>query len=349
MLYLCSPYYRNNRHSGANKRFESLIREWESEAHSLTIIVKEGHKPPYVDFNSCIFIPSSICKSRALTFFWLSIKLSLLPRGTLINDFNPIPFLGYMKHDSYSLIHDLRRLIDDEGNLINITARIYNLVLKAYPKIITVSNESKKLLVNYLKIPSQNIIVSYNGINYDYTSKFQALNRDIDILYVAHFEERKRHNDLLQALSLFSTRSLNVVFVGVDNGYYEKIKPWIKQASDAGHSIEILSELSESELIDLYRRTKIYAFPSVLEGFGMPLIEAKSQGCKILCSDLDVFKEIGNSSNYYFKAKDIQSLLLNLNTALKDNSNYSQFIDDRFIWKNIAKSLLSNIKKLSEK
>ncbi|MGP4951609.1 glycosyltransferase [Psychrobacter sp. T6-1] len=345
MLYFSSPYYRSKRFSGANKRFEEIIFECERLSIEYTIIVVDGNTPNGISEHRCLYIPDSVSRSRFLTWIWLNIRFLILPKGIVINDFKPIPVFSYLKHDTYLLIHDLRKILNDSGEIKGFIGRINVLMLKFFPKIITVSNHSKNLLVKNCGLLDNDIVVSYNGITSEYTSNFVDVNvdRDIDILYVAHFENRKRHIDLLEAVILYNL-SLKIVFVGVDNGGYCVIKPLINKANSLGHSITILDSLSESELISLYRRTKVYAFPSSLEGFGMPIIEAKSQGCKIVCSDIDVFKEILTSSDYIFKVKDIRSLLNELEKALNNTKRYSNSAEERFLWKNIVNRLLIDIK-----
>ena len=51
-----------------------------------------------------------------------------------------------------------------------------------------------------------------------------------------------------------------------------------------------------------------YVFPSIDEGFGIPLIEAMRSQLPIICSDIEIFKEIGNDSVIYFKKKDKNDL-----------------------------------------
>lgn len=344
MLYFSSPYYRSNRFSGANKRFEEMISELEKIKIRYLVIVVENNTPNGVSKDKCIYIPYIVSQSRLLTWFWLNMKLIMLPKGVVINDFKPIPVLSYLKHDTYLLIHDLRKILNDNGDIKNFIGKVNVWMLKAFPKIITVSNHSKKLLVENCGLLKKNIIVSYNGITANYTSSFLDVQRDIDILYVAHFESRKRHTDLLEAVILYGL-PLNIVFVGVDNGDYDdKIKPLIDKVISLGHSVKVLNGISEHELINLYRRTKVYVFPSSLEGFGMPLIEAKSQGCKVLCSDIDIFKEICSGDDYLFEVKNVKSLLNKLTKVLNDSTKISnKKIEEKFLWKNITTSLLKDI------
>ena len=344
MLYFSSPYYRSNRYSGANKRFEEIIYECDKIIKNYKVIVVNGNTPPNIESENCLYIPKIISRFRVLTWVWLNFVLLLSPKGIVVNDFKPIPFLSYFKHTNYLLIHDLRKVLDDKDSVKGLVGLLHVFMFRLFPKIITVSNYSKKLLVENCGVNKNKIIVSYNGISSIYTDHFIDKERDIDLLYVAHFESRKRHSDLLNAVIQYPSK-LKIVLVGVDNGEYSNLSPLLFKAKELGHNIVIMSGLSEFELIELYRRTKVYVFPSELEGFGMPLIEAISQGCKIVCSDLDVFKEIcGNNYANLFKLRDIDSLLGKLALSLDNSSGKTErIIDERFLWNNIAKSLLVSV------
>lgn len=341
MLYFCSPYYRSNKFSGANKRFEELILEFENLSVNYKLIVVSGNVPPNINNKKCIFIPFFISNYRLLTWLWLNIILLYLPKGIVINDFKPIPVLSYFKHKSYLLIHDLRKIIAN-NSIKGFQGLVQILMMKIFPQIITVSNYSKNLLVKTCGIKESNIIVSYNGVSKAYTEYFDEVFRDIDILYVAHFEARKRHKDLLNAIIKYQV-PLSILLVGVDHGEFNNLKPLISKAKTLGHKLIVKTNVSEIELIQLYRKTKIYVFPSEVEGFGMPLIEAVSQGCKVVCSDLDVFKEVcGNA--YFFKLKDVDSLLTKLTQALTINLvDNPKNIEERFLWNTIAITLLNDI------
>ena len=60
----------------------------------------------------------------------------------------------------------------------------------------------------------------------------------------------------------------------------------------------------------------MYVFPSVDEGFGIPIIEAFSYSLAVICSDIPVFKEIGNDSVSYFKKGDFISLSKKIQTLI---------------------------------
>jgi glycosyltransferase involved in cell wall biosynthesis len=100
---------------------------------------------------------------------------------------------------------------------------------------------------------------------------------------------------------------------------------------------------SESELIDYYDRSNLFVSPSLYEGFGMPLVEALSRGCKVLCTDIEVFREVGKDYVEYFSPDDPPALLRlivdRLNRPNREMTNNNFF--ESYKWSNITKDLVS--------
>lgn len=70
------------------------------------------------------------------------------------------------------------------------------------------------------------------------------------------------------------------------------------------HGVRVLEKVSETELLNLYRNNLYYWQLSFVEGFGLPLIEALSENCRIICSDIPVFREILDDAACYVNPMD---------------------------------------------
>jgi glycosyltransferase involved in cell wall biosynthesis len=84
-------------------------------------------------------------------------------------------------------------------------------------------------------------------------------------------------------------------------------------------------------------------FPSIDEGFGIPLIEAMRAHIPVICSDIKIFKEIGDDSVVYFKKQDYNDLYNKLKLICKDKT-----IVDDLILKGIKRADLFNQKNFIE-
>lgn len=108
-----------------------------------------------------------------------------------------------------------------------------------------------------------------------------------NLLYVGTIEERKGLLFLVEALSLLDNKTninLNIIGKIVDQSYFEML---LRKINDLGlgHNIHFLGRVSDEELEKCYKKAEIFTFPSLLEGYGIVLIEAFNNGLPIICFD----------------------------------------------------------------
>ena len=97
--------------------------------------------------------------------------------------------------------------------------------------------------------------------------------------------------------------------------------------------------VSKAEASILYKNASLYVFPSLDEGFGIPILEALSFSLPVICSDIDIFKEVGGDCIEYFKVGDSISLSKKIISVLdsdklrqNDNTNHiNKFSRKNFI------------------
>ncbi|MBE6283174.1 MAG: glycosyltransferase family 4 protein [Mediterranea massiliensis] len=116
----------------------------------------------------------------------------------------------------------------------------------------------------------------------------RSLNYEVgNLLYVGTIEERKGLSYLIDAISMLENREsvkLNIVGKVVEQSYYEKLQ---QQISSLGLSenVHFLGRISDETLAECYQKAEIFTFPSLLEGYGIVLIEAFNNGLPIICFD----------------------------------------------------------------
>ena len=115
-------------------------------------------------------------------------------------------------------------------------------------------------------------------------------NKNIDLLIKSYALLRDEHklND--------KTRLVVVGSVGPET---ENLVQSIEQLS-LSDSVLILPEIDDNELCWLYQNCRLFVIPSSLEGFCIPLVEALYFSCRVVCSDIPIFREIGSSNCTYF-------------------------------------------------
>ncbi|MAV89082.1 MAG: hypothetical protein CBD21_00865 [bacterium TMED161] len=351
----CSLYYKKDIITGANKRFENFIYHFSkiiSTNEKIIVVVKSGHIPiKLAELSNITFIeiPKFSFLDRFQSYIFLRRLFSKNKAMVVVSDFMPIPSRSLLGHNHYQLIHDIRNFtMYQRTSLLNSAHKIQEYQWKRAQNIMTVSNFTKSQIIKECAIEDKNIFVSYNGLDDIYYDKIPNNKRDIDITYIATFEKRKNHKFLIDALSHYSGKNdLNVLLIGKDLGLKDNIKKISNQLEKVKVRFEDSID-SEMQIIDIYDRTKLFVYPSLYEGFGMPLIEAISRNCKIICSDIPVFREIAADIPDYFNpneppiilTKKIERALIKYTQKSSSNMNFI----DNFRWSHIAEKFYLHVK-----
>lgn len=146
------------------------------------------------------------------------------------------------------------------------------------------------------------------------------------ILYVSSFQQRKNHLQLLKALNDCSDKNIYLVLAGRKGETYESCVEYI-----ASHKLQnrvtLLTDLGAKELPLLYRSAQSFIYPSMTEGFGIPLLEAACAGLPMAVNDIPVFREILPSQGLLFDIRQHASLTEILPVLYKHNKqDYSNYL-----------------------
>ena len=204
-------------------------------------------------------------------------------------------------------------------------------------KIVTTSNYSKTNLKDRLK--------TITTINYVYQSseKSQIFNKKTIsslrlpksyILHIGSFEERK---DLLTLVKAFcdlkknqSNKNLKLILAGAvrvngNKKVYNKIKSFIDN-NNLDSDVIFPNFISNEDLSIYYKNALVYVFPSIDEGFGIPIIESFSYSTPVVCSNIPVFKEIGNDAVVYFEKGNFISLSEKIQELINSKELREKFV-----------------------
>ncbi len=159
--------------------------------------------------------------------------------------------------------------------------------------IIAISENTKNDLINIYGIRPEKIKVIYQGINEMF---FQPINEsekqkikekynlpDNYLLYLGNLEPRKNVETLIMAFAKVKDESVKLVITGGEAWKYKKIyQLW--QKSPAQKRIKFLGYVDSNDKPALYSLAKIFIYPSIYEGFGLPPLEAMSCGTPVITS-----------------------------------------------------------------
>jgi glycosyltransferase involved in cell wall biosynthesis len=109
-----------------------------------------------------------------------------------------------------------------------------------------------------------------------------------------------------------------------------------------GDRVKLMDSVSDEELTWLYKSCDLLLAPSLMEGFGLPIVEGLLCGSRVVCSDIPTFREIGGEACYYFdlnSGKEVSTLATVICDALKTPRRVSENLD-RFSLGEIARKLM---------
>ena len=200
---------------------------------------------------------------------------------------------------------------------------LINLGMNSRTQIVTTSNYSKNNLIKIFR-NNRNINFVYQSFNFHKTTSSNYKTPENYILHIGSFEKRKDLITLIKAFRLVDDSNLKLVLAGAQiiNGNSEvldEIKTFIVQ-NKLEDKVILTGYVSKEEASILYKNARIYVFPSLDEGFGIPILEALSFSIPVICSDIDVFKELGGEYVEYFKVGDFISLSKKITSILKSKN-----------------------------
>jgi glycosyltransferase involved in cell wall biosynthesis len=163
----------------------------------------------------------------------------------------------------------------------------------------------------------------------------------------------KKNFHVLPSLLVGNDRSLIIAGITQQAHYLEKIK---QEARDLGVSDRVIfaGAVSEQDKMALYRHCEAFVFPSVAEGFGLPVVEAMHLGKPVFLSQFTSLPEVGGPEAYYFTDFDAQSMRETLRQGLQDyqvndKKQAIQAWTKQFDWSVAAASYAEVYAKLAER
>ncbi len=215
-----------------------------------------------------------------------------------------------------STIHDLATIFNPNW-FSKFFAFAYQRMLPILAKrseiILTVSEQVKKELIAELNLNPNKVKVVYNGLPQVFMNDIQSgksFMKRRQILAVGSFDPRKNLNLLMEAFAeMPSTKDWKLVIAGRQSDLFRyKYQQLPENVKDR---IIIKTAVSDNDLIKLYRESEVFVSLSAYEGFGIPVLEAIAHQCRVLVSDIAVFRELftGYVTFTSLKKEDVKNAL----------------------------------------
>lgn len=251
-------------------------------------------------------------------------------------------------------IHDVCHLAIPEavgGKFKSFCARIYFEFIRYKAKcILTVSDFSKKEIEKYLHYENIPIIVSRLGVDKEWFS-FGNKKKPY-ILFVGNIKPHKNLITLIKAFKEIENKiDLNLVIVGKKEGF---INTDNKVLNFESKRIIFTDFVDDRTLKQLYAEAEIFVFPSIYEGFGLPILEAMASNTLVISSNAASLPEIGLDGPIYYNPldyKELSNIILKVmvNNKIKEKHiKRSAVIAKKYSWENTAMIVKNTIEKYSE-
>lgn len=182
--------------------------------------------------------------------------------------------------------------------------------------VIAISEQTKKDIVELLGTPENKIHVIYQSIEPWFAREIPQADMDRElaglglpekfVLCVGTIEKRKNQLALLQAMK--DLPDVHLVLVGRRSGSYGKNLEKYIEKHGLSNRVTFLSGVTSRRLACLYRKCLFVAYPSVYEGFGLPIVEGIGSGKAILTTSGGCFSEAGGPGALYVPVGDIRAM-----------------------------------------
>lgn len=261
-----------------------------------------------------------------------------------------------------TVIHDLTYLYYPElveaKNLAHLR-RVVPRSIKQANFIITVSEAVKAELIKEFHLPAEKCVVTTIPPSKDFADAKQPIN-DIHtkyklptkkfILFIGNLEPRKNLATLIRAYRLLpkDIQAEHSLIIGGGTGWnFEETEALLEQGGESG-VIRRIGYIDQEDLASFYRLASLFVMPSLYEGFGMPVLEAISSNCPIVCADIPVLREAGGTIARYAAALDPDDFAAKITQQLDTKVSQAQAKAHlaNFSWEKNAQAIINKAQSL---
>lgn len=259
----------------------------------------------------------------------------------------------FFQNRSVITVHDLNHVdIDHNSSLLK---RIYyHFVLKracrnAF-KVLTVSDFSKRRICEWANISSDKVIVVGNGVSEEFNLNVDKYNPGNK--YILTVGNRKKHKNEISSLVAFSRSKISKEIILVLTGNpSEELIAKIRELCIEDR-VKFLGNVSNEKLASLYSGAELLLFPSLYEGFGLPVVEAMACGTPVITSNTTSLPEIANGAACLVDPLNIEEISNAISNVCNDKLYRENLIrkgilqSSRYNWNEVTRKVEDVIKQL---
>jgi glycosyltransferase involved in cell wall biosynthesis len=221
--------------------------------------------------------------------------------------------------------------------------------------ILTISENSKRDIIKQFNIAPEKIIVTYLAASKDFkTVSIQEIDRvkkyynlNSFILNVASLEPRKNIPRLLQAYASLIKRGFKptLVHVGPQGWLFDEIFSEVRRLG-LSEKVRFLGYIPAPDLVALYNAASLFVYPSLYEGFGLPVLEAMACGCPVVTSNTSSLPEVVGNAGIMVDPYDVLQIAATIENLCQDQQKLTHLRNEGlkrtklFSWQRCAKETL---------
>jgi glycosyltransferase involved in cell wall biosynthesis len=310
-------------------------------------------------------------KTSSVRGHWWSMGLPLYARKAAFDLFHgtnfDVPF--WKKRRSVVTIHDLSALLHTDKHRSRMVRRArlrLPLVVRIADIIITPTESIKLEVCRHLRVKANKVEAIPLAVRGGFrpmplaqtvqTRKRLGVEDDF-LLFVGTLEPRKNLLTLLKALEqIIGDSSLRpqLVIAGGEGWLMDELSTFIKKAS-IGDRLCLTGYLKDDELCALYSSCKVFIYPSIYEGFGLPPLEAMACGAPVIAGRIPALQETLGSAAHLVEPMNVEALAKSIAGLLQDENQRNRLASAgqqqaaKFSWERTARLTLDVYQKLLER
>lgn len=289
-IFIDSQIYLLQSRGGISRYFSILTAQLRLKQN---ITIKTGHKKNFMS-NPLV---------RLILFMYCSLFDYLQNRRKYFDIYHQTYFWL-----PFSIIRNTRRVITvfdmnwevmkSQSKFSYLKSKFKYIACKRADHIIAISNSTRTDLIKLFNIPPEKITTIHLGVSEDFfVAELQKhARKKQQILFVGKRAGYKNFDIFLRAFvgSNCVKSQFNILCVG-GGSFTQSEKALFRECGLTETEIQH-RDLADAELIDEYKHSRCLAYPSLYEGFGLPILEAGAAGCAVITSNTSSMKEIGEGS-----------------------------------------------------
>jgi len=223
-------------------------------------------------------------------------------------------------------------------------------------RVITSSHATESLLVSHANVPPEKIRVIPLGVDppslvLSPDDRLRERERFLGgqgemVLSVGVIQTRKNTLNMLKALKTLPANYTLVLSGGGDGYGSEAVHEFIRKES-LGTRVKLLGHVDDAQLARLYQSASVFLFPSLEEGFGIPILEAMAGGVPVVTSNVSSMPEVGGDAALYVDPRDTADIATQVIRAVEDSALRATLVSrglqraGEFTWRRTAQATLA--------